>query len=335
MNVFTEWHHGGLFHSQQLLWEKRLGNKLFGPVGFEWAEAGIWRLSTVPSTIKQYLDPADCELREDGFYYHYDPGEEIWQRRVTLDQFRAMNWEIILCTLQEHEESFLKLRDENCPAAMYIRLVGNTGEQVNWSRIKNFIDTTGLYLPPPGINAVQMAQEFDLTNFTYEAPENPKTIINLMNCLPEADAFAIWNYLKRKLPDYKFLMFGGKGEDGNLSGLKAISEALKGSGWLFQVKHHGEGFGHVIHNAFACGRPSLTVFEYYRGKMAGRYMRDQETCLMFDNKDPEEVVKEIRYFSEPERHRKMCEACRAEFEKYIDFDRDEANFRQFLARLQY
>lgn len=334
MNVFTEWHHGGLFHSQQLLWEKRLGGQLFGPVGYEWEREHIWNYSKNLDTIKQYLDPAYCQKREDGFYYYWDKAELIWQRRLTLEQFRKMKIDVVLCTLQEHEESFLQLRNRDHPNAKYVRLVGNTGEQVNWRLISNFIDTTGLYQPPEGIHAIKMGQEFPTETFYYTPPENHRTILNLMNCLKEADAYQIWLYLKNRLPEYKFLMHGSQGDDGMIDGLKAIGEIIRSCSFLFQIKHHGEGWGHIIHNAYACGRPAIAVMEYYEGKLASRMMIDGVSAIIIDNLEPAEVIKKIIYYSDPVRHLAMCQSARAKFEEFVNFDHDWLRFKEWVEYLQ-
>jgi hypothetical protein len=36
MNVFCDFHHGGLYYSMHLLWEKRLGANLCTMGGMEW-----------------------------------------------------------------------------------------------------------------------------------------------------------------------------------------------------------------------------------------------------------------------------------------------------------
>jgi len=335
IKVFTEWHHGGLFHAQVLLWEKRLGGQVFGPVGYEWVKAGYWRLSGKPETQKQYLEPGYCHQRGDGKLYYFDKAENINQRRISLDNFKKEKFDVILCTLQEHEKSFRWLRDKYQPQAAYIRLVGNTGEQVDWDRFDNFIDTTGLYQPPSRINSIKIAQEFPLDTFYYKEPENHTTVTNLMNCLKEADAYQIWLWLKGKLPDWKFFMHGSLGDDGMIDGLSALGDKIRDSAFIFQVKHHGEGFGHVIHNAYACGRPVITVAEFYRGKLAERFLIDGFSAILLDDKSPDEALEQIKYFADPQRHKQMCENARGLFEKYVDFDDDFKRFKIFLTNLRY
>ncbi len=333
MNVFTEWHHGGLFHAMQMLFDGRIGMNLFGPVGLDWAANDFWGLSQNPDTQKQYLYPLYCEKRDDGFSYYHDKHEEIWQRRVSFEQFKSMRFDIILCTLQEDEERFRRLRDLYQPQAKYIRLCGNTGEQVNWSLFDNFIDTTGLYRPPASCNTVQIHQEFPLEPFHPEPPTEHKTIKNFMNQLHEAGALPIWEQLKRDLPEYSFKMHGSGGDDGMIDGLTPLGDAMRSSAFVFMVKHHGEGYGHVIHNAYCVGRPVIAMKVFYKGKMAEHFLVDDVTAIVIDENPWPKVLERIRFWSEPENHALMCKRSRELFERFVNFNEDELLFRKFLERL--
>ncbi len=311
-----------------------MGGKLFAPVGFDWAADGFWRLSQLPETQKQYLYPLTCERDEEGHYRYWDKGEQIWQRRITLEQFKETKFDVIVCSLAEHSASFRTLRDKYQPQAKYIRLSGNTGEQINWDEFDNFIDTTGLYQPPENINSIVMGQEFPLDTFGYADPVNHKTIKNYMNQLHEAGAYQIWQELKGLLPDYNFKMHGSGGDDGMVDGLAAIGDGMRDMSFLFQVKHHGEGFGHVIHNAYSVGRPAIAMLEFYKGKLAEHFLIDGVSAIIIDGKPMEQVAKEIEYFSQPERHILMCHNARALFEKYVDFNADFERFKLFYEKLK-
>lgn len=334
MKVFTEWHHGGLFHAMQMLFEGRLGGQLFAPVGTQWWSEGFWKYNDNPAVIKQYLDPMSCGPPVDGYLYYHDASEEIYQRRITLDQFKQMKFDVILCTLAEHQLIYKRLRDEFQPEAKLIQLSGNQGERLDFSMIENFIDTTNGYEPPANVNAVKIHQEFPTAPFHPEAPKSHKTIKNFMNCLHESRFYPIWEMLKKDLPDYEFKMHGGQGDDGNISGLGKLGDAIRGAAFVFQVKAEGEGFGHVIHNAYCAGRPVITAAEFYRGKTAECLIQDEYSAICIDNKPWDQVLERIRYWSEPERHALMCARARALFEKYVNFDQDEEAFRVFLERLQ-
>jgi len=334
MNVFTEWHHGGLFHAMAMMFEDRLGGTLFGPVGYDWVKEGIWKLSDNPDTQKQYLNPEVCTKGQDGFLYWLDKAENYPQRRITLEEFKKMKFDIILCTLQQHEYTFRELWQKYQPQAKYIRLCGNVGEQVNWDNFNNFIDTTKLYQPPANINSVVIHQEFPAEYFYYTEPVNHRRISNFMNQLHEAGAYQIWDGLKIRMLDFEFKMHGSGGDDGMIDGLPNLAQAMRESSFIFQIKHHGEGFGHIIHNAYAVGRPAIAMIEFYRGKLAEHFLIDDYSAIIVDNKDFNTLIEKIRYWSEPDHHRQMCRNARALFEKYVSFDDDEKRFREFLKKLK-
>jgi hypothetical protein len=332
--VFTEWHHGGLFHAMGMMFEGRLGGTLVGPTGYEWATEGIWKLSKLPDTIKQYLNPELCVEGPDGFKYYYDKGEDYVQKRMTLEEFKNTKFDIILCTLQEHEYTFHELQQRFQPQAKFIRLCGNVGEQVNWDNFNNFIDTTKLYQPPATCNTVVIHQEFPMESFFYTEPANHQRISNFMNNLPQADALGIWQAMRSQLLDYTFKMHGSNGEDGMIDGLPQLAQAMRDSAFIFMVKHQGEGYGHVIHNAYAVGRPVIVQKEFYIGKLAERFLIDDYSCITIDDKDWPTLIKKIRYWSIPENHKRMCKNAHDLFVKYVKFDEDEKKFRKFIDNLK-
>lgn len=332
--VFTEWHHGGLFQAMVNLWEKRLGGMVFAPVGYEWVREGIWRLSSRPETQKQYLDPSSCQLASDGWLYYYDRAEMRVQRRITFDQFKKIKFDIILATLQEHELTFRTLKEKHQPQAKYVRLAGNWGEQINWGLIDNFIDTTGKYKPPSSLNYVVINQEFPLEYFYYSPPTCHKRISNFMNLLHESPAIEVWYQMKKALPDFDFKMYGAGGDDGNIEGLSILGQKMRESAFIFHIKHHGEGFGHVIHNAYAVGRPVITLWSVYEGKLASRFLIDNYSAILIDNCDIDTVVSRLRYWSDPKRHQYLCENAYRLFKKYVNFDEDEKKIREFIKKLK-
>src|SRR5258706_14059099 len=105
MNVLVDYHHGNLYHSLHLLFEKRLGFKLFRPIGMQWAEQGWWKVHEpygfALDTAGQYLDindkhwdsyknlNGDYKLKDD-IYHVYDPENKFQHKAVTLEKFKEM-----------------------------------------------------------------------------------------------------------------------------------------------------------------------------------------------------------------------------------------------------
>jgi hypothetical protein len=244
-----------------------------------------------------------------------------------------MKFDYIICTLQNHQIPFRLLRDKYQPQAKLIRLCGNWGEQLYLTGYDGFIDTTELYEGQVNVPYVNIHQEFPLDPFFYEPPKKHKSIKNFMNCLRENPAFGVWEYYKNNMPDFEFKMHGSNGDDENIAGLYKLGQAIRDCGFIYQIKHAGEGYGHVIHNAYACGRPAIILHEYYVGKVADRLLHDETSAIFVDGLSPQEAVAKIRECAEPEKHKEMCENCHELFVNNVNFDEDEQKFRAFLASI--
>jgi len=333
MKVFCDYHHGGLYHALHLLFEVRLGMELYRPIGMEWAEKGIWQYSTNPPTQRQYLDPVNCELRKDGYYYWRDTSEEVDHRCLTFEQFKETDIDLILATVWQHTYSFKALQQVEKPRAKYIRLCGNSGEPMDWSVHRNLIDTTNLYQEPSGCNRVVVHQEFPVDLFYFQPPLREKKIRSYLNCFNETPYYPIFFQYKEKLPEFDWKIHGLNGPDGFITPVSKLAQSMRESSFIWHIKQHGEGFGHIIHNAFAVGRPTCTVKEYYQGKLIYPMLEDGITCLDLGSHTLEENCQRIKELSEPEKLLKMSETCRKRFLENVSFDKDEQKMRQFLSRL--
>ncbi len=333
MRVFADYHHGGLYHALHLLFVERLGWELYRPIGMEWADKRIWLYSENPPTQRQYLDPVNCELRPDGYYYWRDHSEEIDHRCVTFDQFKALDFDLILATVWQHTYTFSDLQKVEKPKAKYARLCGNSGEPMDWPVHPNLIDTTSLYQEPFGCNRVVIHQEFPYHLFYYQPPPIQKRICSYLNCFNETPYYPIWHEYKAKMPDFEWKMYGLNGDDGFMSPVSTLAQSMRETSFIWHIKAHGEGYGHIVHNAFAVGRPIITVKSYYEGKMIYPFLEDGITCLDLEGRSVEENVQRIREFSEPERLAKMSETCRDRFKQEVDFAADAEKFKDWLSRL--
>ncbi len=331
--VFADYHHGGLYHALHILFVERLGWELYRPVGMEWAEKGIWKYSDNPPTQRQYLDPDKHELRKDGYYYWRDNSEEIDHKCLTFKQFEKMDIDIVLATVFQHEATFKHLQVTKKPKAKFVRLIGNSGAPVNWNITRNLIDTTNLYPAPDGVKRVVWHQEFPDDLFYYTEPKSQKIVKQYLNCFDETPFYEIWKTYENLMDNYQWFMHGLNGDDGFISPVSKLAQSMRETSWIWHIKQHGEGYGHIVHNAFCVGRPLITIRDYYKGKIAYPMMKDEETCLDLEGYSIEENINRIRWFSDPKRHKAMCEACRKEYEENVDFDQDFKRVKEFLGRL--
>ena len=330
MRVFADYHHGGLYHALHTLFVERLGWELFRPVGLEWAENNIWLYSQNPPTQKQYLDLKAHELRKDGYYYWRDNAEEIDHKCLTWDQFRKMKIDYIISSVCQHEASFDLLQRNLKPEAALIRLLGNSGEPVDYNVSKNIIDTTNLYKGREDTKRVVWHQEFPKDLFYFTQPSKKIRIRSYLNCFNETHYYDIWQRYKKEMPEVEWKMHGHNGDDGFISPVSALAQSMRDSSFVWHIKEHGEGFGHIIHNALAVGRPVITVKKHYEGKLVEPLLIDDVTCIDLGLGDMEQNIRRINYWSKPENLVHMCRNARDVFDDHVDFDADFKNVKQFL-----
>jgi hypothetical protein len=137
--------------------------------------------------------------------------------------------------------------------------------------------------------------------------------------------------IRELLPDVTFGIHGIDGPDGNVEKITDIADLMAGSAFGWHDKVQGDGFGHVIHNWAAVGRPLIGHSSHYAGLMAEPFWQDGVTCVDLDRHSPEESAQIISdILADPDRHRAMCEAIRGEFERIVDFDADAETVRGLL-----
>ena len=331
-NVLCDYHHGALYYSMHLLFE-RLGWKLFRPIGYDWYKRGYWRYSNLPETIKMYLqEPPKEFMVEDGIYcIALQEGTKTYNHNaITFKRFAEMDFDFIVATVYNHEEPFHKLIQKHKPDAVLIRQMGNTGEVFNPGICKNVLNSTISQLPA-NINTVHYHPEFSLEDFRYTTPETHNVISSLLHCLPRTVDAPLWYDYKKSMSDFVWRMYGVEGEDGvPPEHLKA--KVMRASSFIWHLKWGGDGYGFLVHNAYACGRPCIVKGSYYRGKSADALFQDSVTCIDLELGTKEENIKKIRYFSEPERHLQMCENAYKRFKEEVDFDKEIEEIKEFLKR---
>jgi len=338
--VFCEMHHNDLHRSLEILFEKRLGWKLFYPIGLDWSTTGIWKYACVPETkdavTRQYLEGHTEDIQvERGSFLRYNPTHRKTNRMITLSKFFEMPIDIVIASVQNHEESFYKLAQSHWNNPKFIRQIGNWGELIDFNYSKNIMLSAIPTVPmPKDINYVSYHQEFDLNIFKYEEPKETKTITNFMNCLPASRYYPLYLQYEKLLPDFKWKMHGILGKDGIIGNVWDIAKIIKESAFGIHLKYGGDGYGHALHNFFACGRPVITCCSDYKNKFGELLLEDKITCIDLEAHSIEDNVKLIRYFSIPKNHRKMCQNVYERFCKVVNFDAEFLKLKDFLDKLQ-
>ena len=312
--VFADLHHSDLYESFRLLFEKRLGWQLFRPIGMDWFYQGYWKIAEPygnhPDTVKQFLGldngPWDCYKNlngnyklDDGIYYVWDPVHEVHQKAITLEKFKELPVDIVISSIPSYYYSFEKLIQDHKPKAKHIAHMGNNFWNTD---VKNVMCSMTTFTPANHKNVVFYHQEFDLNTFVYSPVVNYQYITSFVNLLPRSD---LYNHYSYHLPEFNFLACGMGCPDGTITGLQKIARLMRNSTFGWHVKPGGDGYGHIWHNWYACGRPIITDFNDYRGKMGGLLFEDGVTGIDIGNCSIEAGVAKIRFYSKPWNYEKM------------------------------
>lgn len=315
MKVLVDRHHAGLYRSMQLLGD-RLGWDIFTPIGHEWWDEGYWSFGrwTYPDDrlAQQYLLAAqepDNEFPDMPIAY------------VTLEQAKAMRWDLIVATLQDNQDGFARFARET--GAQFVVQVGNTGQQINWGLDPIVINSSEMPILGRGVYYHQ-----PMDPIAFAEPTEIRTAASFVNCMTSMGS--CWDLLERAKHEIPVAVHGIDGPDGVIKPLTRSIEMMAAVGWGWHDKAHGDGFGHVIHAWAAVGRPLIGHASHYKGKMAEGLWIDGETCIDLDRHSVAEAVEIVRSVS-PERHRAMCAAIRSKFDA-IPWEGEAAAIAGLFAR---
>lgn len=353
MNVFTDFHHASLLNSLIMLFEGRLGGKVYRPIGMEWAEKGFWAIYPHPDTQAQYLSKAQGYRPADGtpplnlvqevqnldttgdhrVYLCRDIESISVNRAIDFETFLALDIDVIIASVPQHVEPFKRLIREYKPNAKLIFQIGNAWT-VEAASAPNVMASAIIRDVPADVNFVQYHQEFNLDIFKpvdnlFRA--SIKSFMNVPQVLPD---WQLFEKLETLMLNFRFGAYGGQGRDGSIGGAQLLALAMQGAGFIWHVKAGGDGYGHVLFNSAAVGRPTIVKKSYYAGKLGEKLLIDGVTCINIDGKEPEQIIADIVRFSEPNAYAKLCESVYANFKAQVNFDEDFEKIKVFLERLK-
>lgn len=329
MKVLADLHHGDLYYSLHLLFEKRLGFELYHPIGTDWYEEGYWHIFNHPATVQQYLSLEQAARVEDDIYYILDATKENHYRRgVTLATFKDMKFDIILSSIPSHIKPFNKLIQLYQPQAKHIFQVGNAWG--NPGEVQNILSSTAPFFVTPNINACFYHQEFDLDMFSYTAPQDNTSVGSYIHYMKGLDVLECY---KKTLSDWLFTTCGAS-MDISFQQTRLLAEHIQSTGWVWHYKPEGDGYGHILHNAYACGRPTIINTNHYQGKLGSLLLEDKVTCVDISQRSVYDNAALLRQLANPEEHQAMCERAYKRFCDVVNFDEEEVKIRKFIQNLR-
>lgn len=348
-NVFVDFHHASLLHSFILLFEKRLAGNVYRPIGREWYDKGYWKIYDHPATVAQYLDIGGAtpdgtqklnEVLDDssGIYKCQDIDSGLFNKAITYDAFMRLPIDIVIASVPQHVEPFKRLAASHPNKPKVIFQIGNAWT-VEAGQAPNVMASAIVENVPPDVNFISYHQEFDLDTFYPDLiAHDRKKVSSFVNCFDISEHFAndywLFKQVEEHMPDWEFKIYGGQCRDGAAHGAKELAEKMRDARFVWHTKWGGDGYGHIIHNASAVGRPLIVKKLYYQGKMAEPLLLDGQTCIVVDGLNYEQIINKIEYYSDPARYYNMCMAAYQNFLSVVDFNLEAKNISNFLENLK-
>lgn len=342
MKLLADFHHADLFESHQLVYADRLGWEVFAPYGLEWFTEWYWSFERSyhgDAVARQYLLGIWEGRKPDANGVVYLPdsrhaGRII--RGITLEAARSQGWDLTLSTVPDNAAGFSRLAKET--GAHWGIHIGNQWGAEAWESTPEFAIVTTTSPVPSNVPHVVVHQEFSTDVFRYEPPKGFGPVRSFVNCFPETPEYPHFLEVARSAPEFTWEVYGaigtGKPDEftkADLHGVQVVAETMRGSGAIWHAKHWSDGFGHVIHNAFAVGRPVFGYERYYADKLAGPLWIDGVTSYDVERRSRDETFDLIRRLrDDPDAHLRMCEAAALRFREVVSFDEDAAKIRALL-----
>ena len=336
MNVLIDFAHADLWESLVLLLEDRFGWTLYRPIGMDWYEQDIWRFERAlgDQVARQFLQTYPDDVAMDGYSTRLDathPGRSF--RLVTTEQARDLRPDIVIACLAENETGLHRFASE--VGATYGIQIGNQGADNQWglaSFVLASVTTPQLGGGKPWVPHVFYHQEFSLSDFRFEYPPSSAMIATCVQCFAGTPDYARFTRLAG-MSGLDFRWFGHCGEPdafwgGNAKTTVEVAEQMRATRTAFHVKRWSDGYGHVVHNWFAVGRPVVGSSSYYADKLAAPLFIEGETSFDLDKLNDDEAVRLFQRLStDDDFHQWISTQAAERFREVVDFDAEAAAIR--------
>lgn len=332
MRILLDYHHYALLKSFYYLFKKRFNFNVYLPTGFEWLDDGnLYSCYPNRGTADQMLN----SWLHDSFISNNFT-------KINFNEFIELDIDIIVCSLLENYKVFdylIKKYNKKCKLILHIGN-NNPPELIKQIGVKNlFSSSWPIYNVADIPNKVFARQEFSLELFKPKYDCNIKSIANFKHIL-ENEEIVIFEKLESSLKDWNFKSYGAKNRDGIISGYEEIiSNSMREFGFIYHFKKIDEGFGHVIHNAFACGKPVITNSEYMTVSYYNKKMNNTASLLFEDDITIIDISKnsidDIKYKLEKmsDNYIESSQRVYDKFKNTVNFDKEFINIKQFIERL--
>jgi hypothetical protein len=339
MKVLVDYHHNALLTSFYKLFVGRLGWTMYIPMGMDWYERDYWSVEDIVKSnprmelAKQYLrSPTlpDFTIKS--------PEQPKLEYAYLSDIENGLTFDIVLSSVPCRFHSFEKLIADFGMRAKHIFQAGNNFSHncPHIRNVKNLMSSaTGPYHYYLAPNKIHYHQEFDLGLFRPTPKECIlKTLTNFQHFMCRKEMF---HTLEITMPEWRFRSFGAGNRESPLNGIGLVSAWMRQAGFVWHVKTLDEGYGHTIHNAFACGKPLITdtsyMTVYHQGTIQNTAcaLYTPETIIDIKDMSVQDIRTEV--LRRADNYDYYSGKVYQKFKEIVDFDREFVEIKAFLERL--
>jgi len=350
--IFTDRHHHALMESLELTLGDRLGAQVYYPYGLDWFEREYWSFERAwhgDAVAKQYLlgvwgDPEWIGGRP------ISPDPKHPARLIkgtTLDDALTVDWDIVLTSLPHNYDGYYRFARET--GARYGVQIGNEAQPIDpradfclsSSTLPGFgPEWIGKVFNYHGVPTLMYHQEFSLDTFRHEWPPKTKAIGSFIQCFAEnRDWYAEFRDIARSLSEFDWRVYGSYGSvesdefaAGDITTTEDIADEMRAMRVIWHQKGWGDGYGHVLHNAFAIGRPVVGRASYYAPRLGGPLWVDGVTSFDIDTRSRAELTGILaRLIGDDDYHRQISENAAARFREIVNFDMEAEAIQGLLS----
>jgi len=252
--ILCDLHHEQLYVSIQKLAD-RLDANVYRPMGHEWFSEGVWQLVTEDDphwdsqTVNQFLGPEN---------YQNFPGV---LHRDAIDT----SWDYIISSIPRHGLSFEKWRKKYSPKAYHLFQIGNQWSEAEpgIQSVLNILNSTSTNFSDQ-FHSVKYHPEFE---YSYQWPRKLNTAASFLH-YPHQEHVKLMDRLRELLPEWSFMQYGGGAADGAIP-MVGVADMMARYAFVIHHKPMGDGYGFLIHQAVASGRPMVLNVGDYSNKSVG------------------------------------------------------------------
>lgn len=357
--VFTDFHHSSLLRATNLLFDERLHMMVYRPIGMEWFDEGFWAINDLRDTAQQFLSldqslqPGDNtpplnrtitkerdqilgETPDQGVHYVADPGGLTAHRACTLEYFKNNRFDYVIASIPAHVPLFEQLIAKYQPQAKLIVQIGNEWPQQLFEG-HNVLASVKPRDYGSGTNAIFYHQEFDTEIFhPSPVPDTRKiySFINILQNMPLAwSDFTGLEMILKARSGFEFKSYGGQCRDGNMNGPIELADKMREASMIYHEKEGGDGFGHIIYNAYAVGRPIITRRRFYKDRLAEELLIPGTFIDMDEHNLPAacNLINRLSYM--PETLADMGRRAAERFREVVNYEQEAEEIRSWLSHL--